>query len=944
MSQGTGQRDGEIERTMLGAGTSPATSAARWIVRTALDAGASDARSLDLSGWLVVVPGERAGRLLLKAIMAEARSLNRAIDPPAMATPGSMLERMFDAPDLPAKASPLVRRLAWARALAEAPRARVASLLPRSIEPTDEDWVRLGEVAVRLEDALAVGDVDFVRAGDAAERLGGQRDRFDALDAIAADVRDRLTAAGLVSPDERRRGLITRGRLRVRRVVVVAALELGALQRRGLDRAARELALEARRGAVAALVAADAERTSKFDRYGCATAAWIDADVALRDDAIHVAERPRDQAEIALRTIADRAATGLAADELTVALADPGLSAALRSAGQDAGVRFHDAAGEPLSASRPARLLQALLPWLRERRPADFAALLRLPIVDAAVRASGELQGDPVAALDDVIATAVPATLDVRCGAEAEGALVARAVAAADEMFGGLARADAPASAVSAALRRKPLQWTSDDRAALDAIDEIVDEISDIPESIAVPNAMRALELAVELIAARRLPQEPRDDAIEAVGWLELLFEPAPHLIAIGMNAEAIPGGARHDPFLPDSLRGALGLPTRETKLARDVAILEAIAGRAASLALVAGRSDHAGEPLSPSPLLARCRGQSLADRVRALADPSRALTRSRRWRRTSGSRSAFTIPEVPERAREIESVSVTALRDYLECPYRFWLKVVERLEEADDDVRELDPMNLGSLVHGALDRFAKDQASRDATSVRTIESAILRAFDDGVIEAHGSRLLPAVHFQVLTLRERLRRFAAWQASTRAAGWRIVDSERWLPRESAIEPPGVRRLLVRGRIDRIDLHEPSGRYRIIDYKTGDAGRAPREEHRGGERGDGPFIGLQLPLYRRFMAAALKVDASAIEVGYVRLPLDPALDGWIELDFTEAEHAEAWATALNVAQSIRAGTFPVAGKASDDDPFRFILQVPVFGGRSGDAGGVAESDA
>ena len=63
------------------------------------------------------------------------------------------------------------------------------------------------------------------------------------------------------------------------------------------------------------------------------------------------------------------------------------------------------------------------------------------------------------------------------------------------------------------------------------------------------------------------------------------------------------------------------------------------------------------------------------------------------------------------------------------------------------------------------------------------------------------------------------------QARERAAGWVVQDVER----KFTLELAGV---TVVGKIDRIDRHEASGAWRVVDYKTSDTPKTPAAAHLG----------------------------------------------------------------------------------------------------------------
>ena len=65
--------------------------------------------------------------------------------------------------------------------------------------------------------------------------------------------------------------------------------------------------------------------------------------------------------------------------------------------------------------------------------------------------------------------------------------------------------------------------------------------------------------------------------AIDLLGWLELLWEDAPHLVVTGLNDGRLPETVAGDPFLPEALRARLGLKTNEARFARDAYLLAAL-------------------------------------------------------------------------------------------------------------------------------------------------------------------------------------------------------------------------------------------------------------------------------------------------------------------------------------------------------------------------------
>jgi ATP-dependent helicase/nuclease subunit B len=267
----------------------------------------------------------------------------------------------------------------------------------------------------------------------------------------------------------------------------------------------------------------------------------------------------------------------------------------------------------------------------------------------------------------------------------------------------------------------------------------------------------------------------------------------------------------------------------------------------------------------------------------------------------------------------------VTEFRDYLACPYRYYLRHRLGLVCRSDAAAELDEAAFGSLAHLVLCRFGRDPIS-GSTDAEKIRAWLSDALDRAAAEAYGKGPLPAVWVQIEQLRVRLAALARWQADWTRKGWRIEHVEA-SPEEKGSGlfcrngpegashkrvltpfPPEAAALVVdgepmslRGRIDRIDVHG-SGKRVLFDYKTSDTARGPDRTHRR----DGRWVDLQLPLYRR-LAAGLGIGGE-LALGYVVLPKDAARTGHLLAEWTEAELAEAEAAAADVIRKVRAEKF------------------------------------
>jgi ATP-dependent helicase/nuclease subunit B len=257
----------------------------------------------------------------------------------------------------------------------------------------------------------------------------------------------------------------------------------------------------------------------------------------------------------------------------------------------------------------------------------------------------------------------------------------------------------------------------------------------------------------------------------------------------------------------------------------------------------------------------------------------------------------------------------VTALRDWLACPFRFYLKHVRRLARVELEKAELDAGDFGTLLHETLQALGADAGVRDVTDEAALREFLVGHFDRAARRCYGAELTLPLVVQFESARQRLRAAAGVEARERAEGWRTERVE-W-----AFEFP-LGGLKVSGKIDRIDRHA-DGRVRVLDYKTGDRAADPATVHlravRAGDperpewarRADGAgkvqaWADLQLPLYRRAVAAEF---GDGVACGYFNLPKaagETAVTMWADCDRDVQAAAERCAE--GVAAAVAAGEF------------------------------------
>lgn len=882
-----------IERVFLGWDGHALPRAATWLIERFGDA---------LDAPIVVTPTARAGRQLLQLLVEQRGGALDAV--PQLVTPLHLPELLYDAPPL---ADAWTSGLLRTEALRRIDDTTRATIVPT---PPDADdlvgWWSLSQRLVSVvEDAAAAGlSLDTLVGRIASMKLDDHAiDRLDALRRIETAYRERLATYGLHDAQHARLDAIARRACRCEQpIVLVAAADLSAQLARMLEQVAAP---------IHALVHAPTDAAAGFDELGRFNAGyWQHRAPPIHDEQTHFVDRPIDQARQVVATLAHLSP---ATDDVTIGLHDATLAASVRRAVEHAGAAVRDAAGRPLVRSRPATLLCALARFAAARRFDDFAALLRHPDVSAYAGPAAGVR-DWLTFLDEYASHHLQSRLiEPWLGqrSDAMHALWSRIGALLpDDETRPVAQWAQPIADVLTAIypgelsRHAPHEH--DLFIALQTIGEALTTMAAVPANEPATTFAQAVTLLLQQLATagvpdRALPGETA--AIEMMGFLELPLDDAPHLVLAGMN-EQTGGGA--DAWLPDSMRRMLDITDSTSRFARDVYLLTAML-HSRDVTLIAGRVSAEGDPLSPSRLLLMGDDAQLARRVGAFYDhdeqpvpPPRVLE--------SGGRTRFLIPRPAPLERAIDTLRVTAFRDYLACPFRFYLRHVLNLRESADGAVEMEASAFGTLAHDVLDDFAQDDV-RDADDADAIAAFLSRQLDVLARRRFGESARMAVRLQVEMLRQRLVAFAGVQAQLRREGWRIVywegkerdDDGRPKRRSAALLVDGLP-FTITGRIDRIDHHPGEDRYRVLDYKTADGGLKPDATHRH----RGAWVDLQLPLYRDLAVDVLTSDA--VELGYINLPKKPG-DVRLEIaPWDEQTLIEARDMCFDVIRAVRAGVF------------------------------------
>ena len=936
-------------RVFLGFGQPPLVSATEYLCRRF-----RKDNMLDLSHCLIVLPTSRAVQRLLQLLVIQSEQQGLVFTPAQILTVSEFPEYLY--PIEKKLATDLCQQIAWGKALAKSEPEELRCLFSLSEKLTFHQWQPYAKLISELHKRLGNDVWSFssvVREVLEYDKNFREIDRWRALQAIQSRYYKILGEVDLWDKQAARNVAVKRGLCSTDKTVILLGLA-------DLNRATK-LMLEQIRDRVTVLVAAPRNMECRFDEFGgIITEQWLHSEIKFSSEQLRIVDSSEDQA-FAVAHYLQQLNGRFSADQITVGIPDPDVQPQVERSLKSIEVQHRDLKGKQVKHTPPVKLMVAMLEFLGLQNFTTYAALVRHP--DMFRWVSEQVDSKQwLNFLDDYQVNGLPDRIEI--GARLpfgnpdkirkqyqDVERLAERFARQTELLNLVFERISKLFEVVVGEPRPIAEWTQPwcsvlteiygsrildknnfaDQQTIVACREIYSALRDkqqVPVGwVTDSSAHEALQMAIEAASDWTVVPPPVADAVELSGWLDLPLDDAAVVIVTGMNDEHVPTSENGHLFLPNRLCTELGILDNDRRYARDAYSMTVIKSVREHALFIAGRRDLQGEPKKPSRLLFADDNETIAKRANAffayegkadsrywLADPAHCHQSQQ-----------LPIPE-PEISEPLTELSVTSFKEFLKCPYRFYLGKILRLESVDDDWQEMDGRAFGNLAHLVLEDFGHHKI-RNAAS----ESAILEFLNDQLDsrskEMYGGFRLPAVRIQIEQLRMRLARFAPLQAQMVADGWRIANAEEKVLHKLMVDG---QEFIVKGTIDRIDIQESTGKIAVWDYKTSDQGDDPTTMHlRHGEWKD-----LQLPLYRKLITEidCLKgKDLENVQLGYVQLPKQLDKVSFTTLRCTPDQLEDADRLVADIIRKIRMGLFwPPKRKAPQfSEAFAGICQDNAF---------------
>ncbi len=866
-----------------------------------------DGSTLDLSHILVVVPTKQSGRRLREGIARYAAQRNAGVLPPQTVTPDFFI-RPENSPVKVATA--IESTAAWAEVLMGVDLDNFISLFPKKPEnQNDPKWaLGLTEKISKLRTLLSENGLILKDVAGKCSELVEESERWIDMAGLEKLYLKKLSDAGLEDVHVAKIKYLAQNidLTGIDRIIVLAVPDPTPFSLKAIEKAAGQMTVEV-------WIHAPENMTDSFDKWGRPVPSFWEKEniifpegkefIRLRGDA-------QAQSDDVINILLEQQ-RALDVSEFAIAAPNANLLSYIEKSFMPYGVEVYDPAGESITLNSMFHLVKTMGDLCSNKQYDSWSALLRNSDMIRHISAKNR-NFDPVrmlTQLDRFQNMHMPDSMkDISFFLDRykDGAFEDLKSSHAEILtFIKLFEKSRPIEFVRSFLGEvyknikvdTSLWGNTKQSDTAQVINNVLEDMDSPVFGDLFMSSELQMEILFKVLKSKSIYPDHAERAVPIQGWLEMPWEDAEILIIAGMNEGFVPDSIVGDIFLPDLPREKLGVTNNSSRFARDSYLLTSMINSRpqGGVYCIVGKNDVSGDPLKPSRLLLRCSDEELLDRANML------------FQEVSETEREIITPEhqwklAPKLGGNVKHMSATAFKDYLKCPFRFYLKRVLKMEHIDDRKTEADAMEFGNACHIPLELFGKSEELRECQDPFVIAAFLQEQAEIFMKNKFGNDLPLALTVQLDTIKKRLGRVAEVEVQLRSDGWKTLETEYEIGGGEGVVINGM---LIVGKIDRIDIRD--GVIRIIDYKTSDSATDPLKAHvkrANDDTADYAFFeqdgkdkcwtDLQLPLYHVLLDMDPRFKKYEKHCGYFMIPKaleETGVSFWKELDADYLDHAK-----------------------------------------------------
>jgi ATP-dependent helicase/nuclease subunit B len=767
---------------------------------------------LSLDHLLIIAPTRQSGRRLLEALTQIAHQHEKGLLPPLILTPDALLRRSCS---LPVASKSLVLTT-WTNVLMET-KASIATP-PPNIQISEDTWfLQIARQLERVQSQVGPYGLSFSQIAAKTNPTNKDPERWQQLAELEHIFRERLKDMGKLCPQEARLLAAQHPTLPSNtRHILLASPSPSPLILQLMQAAQQQ-------GISCTVLQYGPNDPQAWDEYGLpAPKFWHQQNLRLSDRYhFHVSYGPHELASTLYQQL-----RSLPADQpCAIGIPDPQLLPAIEQELTNKGIAAYNPSGQALHFSEAGRLLLAIQDFLRQssfhatwnllRHPAFFQVILRREGLSRG-RTHQHFLSEIDKLEENHLCHSMESLRDVLEGHSRQFPCMQVALLHLED-WQRMAKENHPEQALEEVL----LQFIGDrtlapsipeDRAYIAALQELSDILQQFRElrthfpdiSQATFYSLLGSQLQEAIVYAERPA-----NSIDLQGWLEMLWEPSPHLILAGMHNDVLPSHIRGDAFLPERLREFIGIETNLQRSGIDAYLLHSVLEcrrETGQVEMLLARWGVDNQIIHPSPLLLHIKEEDvLLRQVRDLIQYQPPLPQQPQ--RTFPTPIHLPVPEDTKK-----TIPITAFKVWLDNPFDFLLQHRLHWKIRHHRKQAMNEADIGNLLHHTMEAciptIHKEQLPHDKI-VDLFETKARELLQ----KQYGNQPHFLLELQWENIKKRLYHCATIEEELIQEGWTILHIEQKLSFP-------LRDYTLHGRIDRIDYHSEKNLYRIIDYKTG----------------------------------------------------------------------------------------------------------------------------
>lgn len=777
--------------------------------------------SIDLSHLLVIVPTAKSGRHLLEALSTDAKTRDHGLLTPEIITPIQFLERALK--DIENRASEADCLFAWTQVLNRYPAEKLRFIFPNT-SPSEAFTLDHAKRFHRLRREIGIEGLDLSSIAEACSQENIEPVRWATLAELEKDYYHALNKKGLSDPIQANRLCAENYPLTIdfSKIIIVATPDPNPLPLKALKQLEKTHALE---------IWINGPKGDLFDPWGIPNPEHWQNRALDMDNWNYQLQRLNQSLDIPDTLVREIAKCPV--ESLQIGVLDPNLIQPISHYFSLESLPFYNPEGLSITESALGKFILSLLHFQEDQSNDRLKQLVLNPYFFQSAQVDESVE-DILTAIDSLFNKHLCHNLfDIKSRLNTQPYSKLHGLSTIINY--------AEAFIYPNHSEKAFIEWLKDrlnrllNLVGLLEIDNVfknlVEAISQTFEAAlgAEKNFPKEASnygrtVLAELLKKQKIYKEREKDAHDLFGWLELLWHDAPLSILCGLNEGIVPRAISNDAFLTEQLRNLLGMKTQEQNYANDLYLFESI-GRKRSLQaghsqgkliIYLPESDAEGNPLMPSRMLFHVPDTQLLARTEniLLKKPEKIEFHEHRPAWLIGS----TLP-----ALRPDSISVSALNDYLQCPFRFYLKHILKLKSKNFNRREMSAAEFGILFHQVVASLKGESFQGDSDAVAWIDR-LHRLADQQIASQYGENLSFALRMQKESIHDRLTAFVQSQITAlkeNGQSLTIAQTEKQFELK-------LGSFTLAGTIDRIDYdHEGT---HIIDYKTNNNDENPKAVH------------------------------------------------------------------------------------------------------------------